>query len=364
MIFIGDHPPPLHGMSKINKEMLHKLKLTTLNIYLINTVPSSKSDSFSSRSWLYYKIVHTLYVFALYFLALPRLKHKVVYRPINGGRGQIFDLVYIGLARIFRKKIYIHHHSFNYINTYSSLFSTLNLLAGTKSIHIVLGAEMAQELQNKYHINETNIRVLSNAAFFTPNEASLPREQNNIITIGHLANLSTDKGIDIFDKLCRKLDMLGVPFKASIAGPYHDAAAKIIVDSLCKHLPQVTYLGPLYDGPKSDFFRGLDFFVFPSKYKNEAEPLVLYEAAEHGAYLIGSTAGCMRSSIEYLGGLSKRIECTDEWVSCISKTIEAQPTDVASESLRQHRKENFLNLVKDSQLKINSIIMEMHSAET
>jgi glycosyltransferase involved in cell wall biosynthesis len=304
LIFLMDLPNPVHGMSNVNLAVLNYAKKLNLNTKIINTVPSYLSKHFNTSLWGPFKILHTFCCYIKLFFALTSNIGGVIYRPINGGSGQIYDLVYILLCRLFNNKIYIHHHSFNYLNSRSSLFGLLNKFAGKFSTHIVLGKKMGTLLTELYGIKEDNIKIVSNLAFFevqTPVESVNNEEQ---IKIGHLANLCVEKGVDIFIDICRSLHNKKINFTAELAGPCVDDTTKKLVLDAIKELPQLRYVGPLYAENKDLFYQNLDCFIFPSKYKNEAEPLVLYEAALNGAYLVGSRRGCMEDVIESLIGFS------------------------------------------------------------
>jgi glycosyltransferase involved in cell wall biosynthesis len=364
MIFLGDQPPPLHGMSKINQDLIDILKKKKNKVHVINTVPSSKAMHFNSSSWFFRKLYHSAHVLAQYTVQLSSRSNTVVYRPINGGHGQLFDIVYIVFARIFGKKIFIHHHSFNYFRRRSLLFQVLHFISGKQSVHVVLGQEMAEKLKSVYGVLNSCIRIVPNSAFFE----SAPSKKENlsrttILVIGHLANLSNDKGLGVFAKLCHSLHAQKIPFEAKIAGPFSTDSAKHMVQSLCRDLPCVQYMGPLYDEEKSLFFEELDVFVFPSRYKNEAEPLVLYEAAQHGVYLVGSTAGCMRSSIERLGGLAAHIDQDDEWVELVKINILKFFDSIKDENKRNARKESFNKLIDDSIEQLHDLTKEIARAE-
>ncbi|MCG3024525.1 glycosyltransferase, partial [Escherichia coli] len=66
----------------------------------------------------------------------------------------------------------------------------------------------------------------------------------------------------------------------------------------------VKYFGPVYGEDKTRFLNDLDVFIFPSRYYNEAEPLVVYEAAASGNYVIGSEVGSMKEAIQKVHGFS------------------------------------------------------------
>ena len=146
MIFLMDLPDPVHGMSNMNLAIRKYLSTQNINPRVINTVPSYASNYFPSKTWVLFKLVHSIYC-CINFLISSFFNIKgVTYRPINGGGGQFFDLIYLAIARLFLNKVFIHHHSYSYLNSYNKLFAFLNTIIGSNSVHIVLTSSMAQLL--------------------------------------------------------------------------------------------------------------------------------------------------------------------------------------------------------------------------
>ena len=56
---------------------------------------------------------------------------------------------------------------------------------------------------------------------------------------------------------------------------------------------QFFYLGSLYGSQKQAWFNQIDLFLFPSKYNNEAYPLVLIEAIHANAVILTTPIGCL-----------------------------------------------------------------------
>ncbi|WP_342806479.1 glycosyltransferase family 4 protein [Alteromonas sp. M12] len=303
MIALLDRAKPIHGMSNINESILKELG-ESKHVYVLNTVPSYAAFLFPGKLWVFIKIFHTIVSYFRLLITLIFRKHKTIYRPINGGSGQIFDVVFFTICKAFNSHLYIHHHSFNYLNDKSRLFFILNKLLGDKTVHVALGAKMKEKLIELYAIPENNIVVLSNLAFFPKSVESSVTERKSKLVIGHLANLSIDKGLDIFIDVCIALKEAGVDFHARVAGPFSSEAEKTLLERALQDLKEIEYVGSVYGHEKQEFFQSLDCFVFPSKYQNEAEPLVLYEAAQFGGLLIGSQRGCMKDVIGCFGGFS------------------------------------------------------------
>ncbi|MFB1036319.1 MAG: glycosyltransferase family 4 protein [Sinobacterium sp.] len=293
MLFLMDHKPPVHGMSNINHSLVKYCGREGLSFKSINTAPSYAAKYFSTRYWGVIKFVHSVLAMLVFFLfSLGNFK-GVVYRPINGGAGQVYDLFYILISKLFGNKLYIHHHSFNYLNAESKLFSLLNKTLGDDTVHVVLGDAMGQKLSSIYGVRSSQIRVVSNLAFFDIKSHPPTPENTKTIVIGHLANLCCEKGLDVFLSVCKRLTQEKVNYKALLAGPFANKESANMAEVYIEKLPDLEYLGGLYGEDKDRFYQSLDCFIFPSIYKNEAEPLVLYEAAESGVFLIGTDRGCM-----------------------------------------------------------------------
>lgn len=320
MIALVDLPPPIHGMSLINKKMIEFFGEKD-SFVLINTVPSFLSYFFKYRFWVFLKFFFFLYTMFVFLIHLFSKKHAIVYRPINGGKGKIFDLCYLLFARIFNLEIVIHHHSYSYITKYSRIFSLIVKLTNKNVTHVFLSAAMKEKIISLYDINLKNSFIVSNVAFFDFNENNLFSgfmHMNKKLTVGYLSNISCDKGIDLFCDLCVLMINEGIEFSAHIAGPFVNDSAKVIVNDVCNKYDCIKYFGALYGNAKADFFKNIDVFAFPSKYINEAEPLVLYEALQYGSFIVGSRQGSMQEVINKVDGVSFSI---DGWADNAFKYI-------------------------------------------
>lgn len=363
MIFLADLPPPVHGMSNVNIDIYEVFHKHGCKIKLLNTAPSKKAKFFRSKIWSTLKAIQSITcLFKLaYYLILK--KHKTIYRPINGGKGQVYDIAYFAVSRLCNAEIFIHHHATKYLNQESLLFRALLRTAGKSATHIVLGQSMADSLNSNFGVPLEKISSLSNCYFFKL--AALNPTQsppNHTLTIGHLSNLCIEKGIDSFALLCRELTNLRIPFNANIAGPFADKHAQKITLELCHDFQNINYLGPLYGQDKNTFFRDLDIFVLPSL--NEAEPLVLYEAAQHGVFLAGGTVGCMKDVIDGLDGFSFSLENQNHWIESVANLIATNQHSILSSKKRDIRLHRLEGLVKAAEQNMEKLLKVLHNAET
>ncbi|HDK8729417.1 TPA: glycosyltransferase family 4 protein, partial [Escherichia coli] len=324
MIFLINLPPPLHGMSLINKKIYAEAQKYLKKIVVINSSPTVEHASISKLK----KVYNYLLIIFKYVNVLNSTDIKdSLYRPINGGKGQVFDIVFLALAKIYRRKMFIHHHSYNYLNKKSILFTILNKVCGDDSVHIVLSEDMKEKLSRIYNIDFSRIRVLSNCAFIdNPNQGiQSVDEENQIINIGYLSNVTVNKGIDVFINICEELISRNLKICPKIAGPLNDSKSQKIIDDFCAKYEYVKYFGPVYGEDKTRFLNDLDVFIFPSRYYNEAEPLVVYEAAASGNYVIGSEVGSMKEAIQKVHGFSYPLNMNSnerELHIFIEKTVE------------------------------------------
>ena len=317
MLFLMDLPAPVHGMANVNSAILNEARGKGLTPRVINTAPSYAAFLFGTPLWGGVKVVHSGFCFIRLFFSLILFRDSVVYRPINGGGGQLYDCFYLSICRLFGAKLYIHHHSFNYLNRPSRLFAFLNKLSGPEAVHITLGQKMSEKLLALYLIPAKRLVELSNIAFF--GGVGGGEVKSGMLVLGHLANLCVDKGVNEFVALCNELDERGVKFIGRLAGPFADELSEDLVQKACASSSKIEYLGPLYGKSKDRFFSELDVFVFPSRYSNEAEPLVLYEAGLYGSVNIGTKRGCMEDVIAQLGGYS--FDEDEELVSLMSEQV-------------------------------------------
>lgn len=164
---------------------------------------------------------------------------------------------------------------------------------------------MQRELVRLYALSEEKILVISNLSFFEQTTSSaqvIVKLENKPLQVSHLANLSFEKGVKFFIETVIALRQLGVPLQARLAGPCSTPEVFQYVNKACLDYEFIQYLGPLYAEAKTSFFQETDLFIFPSRYVNEAEPLVLYEAAQFGAFLSGTPRGCMADQISRFEG--------------------------------------------------------------
>jgi len=304
-------PPPVHGAANINKKMVDCLEAYGIDVDVLNTVPSDYARFFSTFIWRFLRFfvfIKILFLLAFRIFFLPRC----VYIGISGGFGLIIDCFFALILRFFRVPVYVHHHSFSYVNKSSVLFRVFcHLLNNCPVIHIVLCSEMGDELHARYSnlVSLKQIHVLSNAAFFSGElNVAVAENPSGILRLGYIANITAEKGIYEVFALFRACRQINLPVKMIVAGPCSDSAVLRELEAFCGDSEEFLYLGAVYGVSKHEFYQSIDFLVFPTRYANEAEPLVIYEAAEQGVPTIANGRGCIASMVSRCGGWAVKDE--------------------------------------------------------
>ena len=276
--FVGPLPPPVHGFSEINRRMLLALREKHF-VLVFDMAPHSNQLSF----------VNTWWRFLVYAL---RNKPSALYLALSGGSRQWVDLAFLLVARLRGIPIFVHHHSFSYLNK-KIPSASLCLRFLRSATHIVLCSCMGEKLISQYALDQRNLRVLSNAAFLE--DIACP-EINTPFTsslrLGFLSNITAEKGIHEFFSVLRKASSVGLALKGVIAGPVDASIRDSFAASLAASA-NVRHIGPVYGADKKSFFANIDVLFFPTRYPNEAEPVTILEALGHGVPVIAFDRGCI-----------------------------------------------------------------------
>lgn len=293
--FVGPLPPPVHGFSNVCAHVLELLEAESA-VEIFDRAPRA-NNAVPSR------VAQFLQPFR-YFAWCLKGSRASLYLALSGGNGQFFDWLYVMVGKVFRSRIFIHHHSFSYLNS-PSVFNRVFFALVRKETHIVLSAGMGLTLSKAYGLDSNVVKVVSNAAFYAPMKASAKLEANSQgpICLGFLSNVTFEKGFVEFFEVLAQLRKQGVAYKAMIAGPVSPGASERFSQLMAASFDTV-YLGPIYGDAKDQFYDQLDFFLFPTRYANEAEPLVIHEALRSSVQVIACDRGAIAEMLRNGAGLA------------------------------------------------------------
>lgn len=287
----GPLPPPVHGASRVTRMVAD----------LVAAEPGVQVREFDSNDGVGLATRLGRMLRGVASLALGR--GGSVYVGGAGGELLWYQAAVVLLARLRRQRVVFHHHNFSYLHERDRAMAALCRLGGSGLRHVVLGATMESALRDVYP-SAVDVRVCSNAGLLgdavrddAVHDDAAAGEPGRLV-LGHLSNLSKDKGVDLVIESARRLRDAGVDVTVVLAGPCADAEAEAVVEAGRRDLgPVLEVLGRVDPDRVDEVYRRLDLFVFPSRYRNEAEPLVVLDAMRHGVESVAFDTGCVRELV-------------------------------------------------------------------
>ena len=214
----------------------------------------------------------------------------------------------------------------------------LTLSAGRNACHVTLCEGMGRPVHGPDR-SVRHVLTCSNAGVLAPvMAASVGRPQTarlteaRPLTVGHLSNLSVEKGLEVVFETLRALRARDIPTRLLLAGaPSNSLGAKLLRAAQSEFGEALVYYGPLGRGDVDAFLDQLDVFLFPSTYGHEAEPLVMLEAARCGVPAIAFDIGCVS---ELLFDQTWLIRSSHSFPDAVIRVVEQLPRSPQREALR------------------------------
>jgi glycosyltransferase involved in cell wall biosynthesis len=311
-------PPPVMGLSVVNAAMVERIAGANLLMSVFDIGGGKAGGKLLKIMRRALRVVT-----AIPYLILCRIKGaRVLYMSPDKGRGLLINIMLSSLARILGFRIYLHHHNYVYVSNHLSAMNLLLKCSPRNTMHIFLCDKMDSSFQAKYraawNAKQHRSIVVSNA-FILGEQPELKSIRADIMpmTIGHLSNLTIEKGLQRFLDLFAACSHFG-PVNALIAGPADDKVAAIIDEAVRSSDGRLNWLGPIYDTEKETFYNSIDVFVMPTAYINEAQPLVLIEALAHGVPVMATDIGCIGcdhvTSPGYIAPIESFVEDAARWL--------------------------------------------------
>jgi glycosyltransferase involved in cell wall biosynthesis len=280
ILVVGQFPPPVHGFAQATLDVAELLEARGLRVTRIDLKPIKHGKTFLSP---------LVTRFSQLAKAISEVRRgSPVYIGLSGGLRQAVDFVFLTVGRLGRASLFVHHHNFTYLDRPSLLTRMCVLVSGNSATHIVLCGEMKAALQRRYNAAR-NVEIVSNAGL---QSVCLEfRHRTTVRRIGYLSALTKEKGILEFLNAAVILVKQHPELRFSIAGPCRDASIREEVECACRNNRFIDYAGPVYGAAKNAFVQSLDLLLFPTR--NDAEPLVIWEAMSSGIPVIGWERGCI-----------------------------------------------------------------------
>lgn len=314
---VGAFPPPWCGVSYVNQRVRDLALATGIAVGVFNT----SAPYLDERALTRFRRLCTIVTAFVRFLR-RKVPRSPVYLSASGGYALLYEAVFALTARLAKAPVVIHHHSFRYINKRFRPMKLLRWCAGREAVHIMLSESMARRFVATYGI--INYLCVSNCAFLRAPTIAVASTSQDTWNVGFFSNLSVEKGLKDVIALAEVARDEGKPWQFWIAGPFATQQVESQYRSRMEELPNVNLLGPLLDEAKSDFYSSLDVFVMPTRYFNEAEPIVVLEAMQYGVPVIAYGRGVLPEVLQSCGVV---IRNDQQFVAAASRIIARWQSD-------------------------------------
>jgi glycosyltransferase involved in cell wall biosynthesis len=349
---VGAFPPPIHGLATVNQAVRTQLERMGASLVGINTAPPSLDRSLTARLARIPNIIRGILRFVI------RAHHgETLYMSLSGGFGQLYDVLFLLLARLRGMRIFLHHHSYAYLDQHKALTRLLVSIAGLGATHITGSDRMGARLQRTYPKTK-RVVTISNAVLLFEEAGSSVAPHQVLAKIGFLGNIAEEKGVFEFLAIVEKLEAIGIPVRAILAGPFQDSESERLVRERMTRLRSVDYVGPKYGLDKAAFFREIDVLLFPTRYVNEAEPLTIHEALMHGVPVIAYGRGAIGEIVSSVCGLV--IGPTEDFVNPAVEQLQGwRKSPQALQQASRAARERYLAICTENKQRWESVRTEL-----
>ena len=291
LMVVGPFPPPTHGFAEITRQLADRAQdfgdVERLNVASNAANPISRHLSqLGKNTRAAWKIA-----------TAPLQGCRTAAIGVNGGLGLIYTVFFTIAARLSGVSASLHHHSYGYIDNPNALMRAICAIAGQNIRHVFLSDAMRCTFEDVYGTRDGSL-VLPNAIFVpaVPQTQAINRAPSVRLRIGLLSNLSAEKGLHDFILTARALRNEGLDVTMVLAGPIALASDRDLTEEAQKE-GIIEWVGPKHGEEKAQFFSQLDLFLFPTRYKYEAQPTVIYEAFSHGVPVIAFARGSVADQV-------------------------------------------------------------------
>lgn len=290
LIFVGPLPPPIHGQSVATHALRDLLIKSNVRIRVIDNGPGLHGG-------LIRRLIREGKAHLLVILSPAR----TLYTSVNSNFGICATILLCLIARLRRKRIVLHHHSYRYIAQPGALMAILARVSGPAATHIVNCPEMGRQLKTRYSAIKHTMSY-SNVGVVDRRLRPVSRTQPELV-IGHMSNLTQEKGLGRTIDAFREARRCWPEAQLHLAGPCAETSAEqMIADATAEFGDSFRYYGAVYGDDKQEFFSRIDVFAFPSLYAVETQGIVNLEALACGRPVVAFGQCCIPGDIGNDGG--------------------------------------------------------------
>ena len=297
VISLGPFPPPIHGLSVTNQVVTTSLE-SQADVVVVNTaVPNRVGISHHIA-----RIARHISGLRTLFTHRGRSQYCSLYLTCPGGLSLWYLLPISLAARVLGYRIVVHHNSYRFINEPAPSMRLFVRALGPRSRHVLLSPRMREEFEAIYKPSQRSL-ICSNAAFVDDLavEETGDIQPHQRFRIGYLGTISEDKGLLVQRDVLEQARRAGIEAELWLAGRPITQRDRDLLNEVLAECRDVKHFGEVVGQEKVRFLGALDAFVFPTRYRLEAEPLVIHEAMRAGVPVAVFDRGGIRDQVRTAG---------------------------------------------------------------
>jgi glycosyltransferase involved in cell wall biosynthesis len=375
ILLIGLVPPPINGQAVAFQALANEMSVETL------VIPGKRNDNI----WAIFIKVFKYFGLLFRLIFKLTLRKYVVYHTISQSKeGFIRDFLIVVISKLLGSKVVVHIHGGNYDGFYYAQKPFIQkqictMVSKTDSI-IVLSENMIKMFDFEPRLF-SKICVVKNGLPWSIEDSSLkikrlPTNNGSPIKIIYLSNLIESKGyLDVLEATSLLVNEYGYNVKTDFCGEFihYDDAKRFATLSEAKHYfhefinknnleNHVQYHGVIDIEKKKKLLKEAHFFVLPTNYINEGQPISIIEAMAYRCIVLTTDYRGISDMISvYKSGIYVKYNNPKEIAFEIHNLIE-HPTEYERISKNAHQ--NYLqNFTKEIYLKTLITEIESHTFE-
>src|SRR5579863_5359481 len=145
LFVIGALPPPVNGYAFVTRAFAD-LAQTVRTTYCYDTSPGKFTRGVAYHLRRSSRLIRALAA----LFASPDRAHAELYCPVESGMGLVYTILLCIVGRLLRLPVYLHHHSFRYIDRRSRLMSVVVRLSNASVTHVFLCRVMQAKFARVY----------------------------------------------------------------------------------------------------------------------------------------------------------------------------------------------------------------------
>jgi glycosyltransferase involved in cell wall biosynthesis len=263
-----------------------------------------------------------------YIAVIKSNPNSTVYIALSHGFTLYAQIVIALTCRIKKQRVLVHHHTFLPINNPSILLNRVcHSLIRNFAEHIFLSSLMESAYKKTWN-PKGRTWVISNhqvAYLRTRNQFETNRKLG--AKICYSGRLSSEKGFWDVAAVTRKMLSSDFGMSATFLGPAGDSHVAHELTNLKKQFSDRFHHIDVYDEHTLTIeLQKSTYFLFPSRYSNEASPLVVLEAQALGNICVTSDVGSLCADVITPGSAFK----IAYWPTCASDLITSLNLDLSA----------------------------------